>query len=189
MRCIQFLLVLGLLASLSGCDNGKSKAARDNGAGDQQHGNNPNSPKPSPVKIVEGTQDLIFQRPTQDESEFKNIMNLAVTEGERAYFSFKYAPDEDGTFYFTLDQVRLFPKDCKNTSTDRRYKMEVYWQRIQGNQRVVVKKFSPNIDDFDYQRGNKYVLTYALMDLKEFADCKSVTLKFASFQKNYKTRR
>ncbi|MBS1972389.1 MAG: hypothetical protein JSU04_18940 [Bdellovibrionales bacterium] len=187
MRCFQFLLVLGLLASLSGCDNGKSKAARDNGSGGQQS-NNPNSPKPSPAKIVEGTRDLIFQRPTQDESEFMNIMNLGVSEGERAYFSFKYAPDEDGTFYFTLEQVRLYPKDCKNTG-DHKYTMEIYWQRVQGNQRVVLKKFSPNIDDFDYQRGNKYILTYALMDLKQFADCQSVTLKFATFQKNYKTQK
>lgn len=185
MRFIKFILVLGLLASLSACDSSKSKMARDNGADEKP---DTPSPKPSPAKIVEGTQDLLFQRPTQEESEFKNIMNLAVAEGERAYFSFKYAPDEDGTFYFTLDQVRLFPKDCTSTA-DRRYTMEVYWQRIQGNQRVVLKKFSPNIDDFDYQRGNKYVLTYALMDLKQFADCKSVTLKFATFQKNYKSKK
>ncbi len=181
---MEFFLVLSLLASLvSACNVGKGRYARGNGADEKP--NNP-SPKPLPAKVVEGMQDLIFQRPTHEESEFKNIMNLGVSEGERAYFSFKYAPDEDGTFYFTLDQVRLTLKGCKN-SENRSYQMGVYWQLIQGDQRVVLKKFSPNIDDFDYDRGNKYILTYALMDLKEFADCQSVTLKFASFQKNYKT--
>lgn len=185
MKLTKFVFITGLLLSLVACDNNTMKEARENGGG-----KGPDKPvtKPTPGKIVEDFATLKFQRPTQDVNEFLNVMNLPVSEGDRAYFSFSYAPGEDGTFYFTLDQVRLYPKDCSNP-VDRSYKMEVHWQRIQGNERVKVKQFNPNIDDFDFQRGNKYILTYALMDLKEFADCKSVTLKFASFLKNYKSRR
>lgn len=186
MKLIKFVLVMGLLGSLVGCNNSNFKEARDNGGGKKT---DPKPVvKPSPGKIVEDFATLKFQRPNPDVNDYLNVMNLPVSEGDRAYFSFSYAPGDDGTFYFTLDQVRLFPKDCTKAA-DRSYKMEVYWQRIQGNQRVLVKQFNPNIDDFDFQRGNKYILTYALVDLKDFADCKSVTLKFASFLKNYKYKR
>lgn len=186
MKFLKYVLVSGLLLSLAACDNGTSKVARENGGG----GKDPKPVvKPTPSKIVEDFATLKFQRPTEVETDFLNVMNLPVSEGDRAYFSFTYAPGDDGTFYFTLAQVRLLPKDCTKP-VDRSYKMEIYWQRVQGNQRVLVKQFNPNIDDFDFQRGNKYILTYALMDLKkEFADCKSVTLKFASFLKNYKNKR
>lgn len=182
MRLVKATLMAMLLAALGACSGAQNKTARDGGG---HTGNNaPTESKPVTGKVIEKIQNLQFQKPTHDESQYLNVMNIDFTGGDRAYYTFLYAPGDDGTFYFTLDQARLLLQDCTK-DVSRSYTMEVYWQRAQGGQRVLVKRFNPSIDDFQFQRGNTYYLTYALMDLKQFSDCKSATLKFATFMKNY----
>ncbi|HEY8271394.1 MAG TPA: hypothetical protein VIG33_10945 [Pseudobdellovibrionaceae bacterium] len=193
MRCKEFSLLLkmlgivGMTFALTACsgNNGQSKSARDTGFNPDNGDDSTHKPDPATGKIVEKFKALQFQKPTQEEAEFLNSMELDLTAGDRAFFSFSYAPDEEGTFYFSLAQARLHLQGCKK-APDRSYKMRIFWQQIQGKKRVIVKEFSPNIESFDFRAGNKYILSYALMDLKEFSDCQSATLKFASFLKNYK---
>ncbi|MGZ3796707.1 MAG: hypothetical protein ACXWRE_07305 [Pseudobdellovibrionaceae bacterium] len=182
MKLIRFILLLGMISTLMACGVGNpSKTARDWG---DRAGGGDNSRKPDEGKTVEKIKALQFQKPTQEEAEFLNIMDLDLTTGERAFFSFSYAPEDNGTFFFSLAQARLHLLGCSKTP-DRKYKMQILWQQVQPKGRVIVKQFSPNIDSFDFKAGGKYILSYVLTDLKEFSDCHGATLKFASFLKNY----
>lgn len=179
--------MLGMISALTACsaNSSQSKTARDMG-GQPGKGNEPTQkPEPTPAKIIEKFKALQFQKPTQDEAEFLNTMELDLTKVDRALFSFSYAPDEDGTFYFSLAQARLHLQTCTKP-VNRSYKMRIFWQQVQGSGRVVLKEFSPNIDSFDFKAGGQYLLSYMLMDLKEFSDCQAATLKFAAFLKSYK---
>lgn len=170
--------VIGLLGA---CSPQTSLSARENGdATDPDKGSN--SPKPD---INEKIRVLEFQSPTTDEADFLNSMELDVTEYDQAYFTFSHAPDENNSFYFTLAQTRLHLKSCTK-SEDRKLTVRIVWQEVQNNKRVIIKEFSPNITEFEFKKGRKYYLTYALTNLKELADCKSAKLTFASFLKNYK---
>jgi hypothetical protein len=184
MNIKAFFIVIGLVAALTACDidGNPAKVARDNGGSD---GGDPSKkPDPIPAKVVEKIQALYLQEPTHVEADFLNVMDLDLTTGDRALFSFSYAPGEDGILYFTFAQARLHLHECTK-SPDRSYQLRIFWRQAQGNKYVILKEFSPNIDSFEFKAGGQYRLSYALMDLKEFSDCKSATLKFASFLKNY----
>jgi hypothetical protein len=185
MKIKEFFMMLGMVSILMGCNinSSQSKSARANGYSPGDH--SPQKPDPTPAKIVEKIKALQFQRPTQEETEFLNIMDLDLTAGDRALFSFSYAPDKDGTFYFSLAQTRLHLQGCTK-SGNRKYKLRIFWQQVQAEKRVVLKEFKPNIDSFAFKAGGQYLLSYALMDLKEFSDCQVATLKFASFLQDYK---
>ena len=187
---IKFVfLVLGMVAGLTACsiNTQPTKAARDNGGGIGKASDPTTKPDPitTPAKVNEKMKVLQLQKPTQIEDEFLNVMDLDVTGAERALFSFSYAPDDSGTLFFTLAQARLHLQGCTK-APDRTYSARIFWQQVVGDKRVIVKEFTPNVDTFDFKKGQSYILSYALMDLKEFSDCKSATLKFASFLKNYK---
>jgi len=185
MTLTKIISIFGLLLALGACTNNSEKEARPNG-GPQGPGN-PNKPTPPVVKVIEKFRDapLLFQKPTLTESEFLNVLDLEFGDAQRAYFSFKYAPDEDGTFYFTLAQVRLHLQECKTPGADPKYKMAVYWQHVQDGKRVIEKEFSPSIEDYSFKKGQQYILTFSILDLKDVADCKGAVLKFATFKKNF----
>jgi len=184
---VAFTFVFGL----SACNTNISpKAARD-------HGNNPGKKtdpgkKPDPIdknpvegKDIEKTAALQTQKPTQDEASFLNIMTIEFNGEGRAFFTFAYAPSDDGSLFFALDQARIHMNGCTKPQ-DRTVDFAVYWYVMKDTKRVLDSIFEPSITEFYFVEKKKYLLSYVLTDLKQFADCKSVTLKFASFRKDYK---
>lgn len=187
MNIKALVLAVWLLLGLSACHSGSQPmTARDNpDAPTGGKGPNQGKPDPNQGKLLEKVKALQLQRPTLNEADFLNLMDLDFNGEDRALFSFSYAPEENGSLFFSRDQVRLYLKDCTK-STEREAKIQVYWQEVQGDKRRIVGVFKDSIHEFEFTSGNKYILSYVLMDLKEFADCKSATLKFAAFLKNYK---
>jgi hypothetical protein len=176
-----------MAAALTACDvdGSQIKAARENGSGPGKADDPAKKPQPPPAKLVEKTKALQFQKPTLEAADFLNTMELDLTTADRALFNFSHAADADGTFFFSLAQTRLHLQACSKPE-DRSYKLRIFWSQVEGTKRTVLKEFTPSIDSFDFKAGGNYLLSYVLMDLKEFADCKAATLNFAAFLKNYK---
>jgi hypothetical protein len=172
-----------LTGSLSGCDTGhESLEGRQSGGGpdDGKQGDE----KPKPV-IVEALRPLLLQKPTLSEEHFLNVMQLKFGEADQAAFTFTFAPLRDGSLYFTNIQSRLHLEGCTKDA-ERVATFNVVWQEDLGTSRKRLKDFGADITEYLYEKGKKYMLTYALVNLKgELADCKSATLKFAAFDRNY----
>lgn len=188
MNIKVFVFIAGVLLGLAACNQGTNpmvarKTPQDpNG----KTGDENKKPEPLPGKLAEKFKALQLQRPTLNESEYLNAMELEFGDADRALFSFSYAPDEDGSLFFTLAQVRLHLSGCTKDEK-RTAKIGVFWQEVQKNQRKVLDSLVGNVQEFQFRSGRQYLLSYVLMDLKkEFADCKSANLKFASFLKNYR---
>lgn len=136
-------------------------------------------------KINEKLIALILQVPTTVESEFLNVMDLDLTNAEKALFSFSYAPEKNGVLYFSLAQSRLHIQGCANNE-ERDFDANVFWYEVTGNKRVFLKKLDHDITAFQFSGGKRYILSYALLDLKkDFSDCKAANLKFAAFLQDY----
>lgn len=163
----------------------KSVSGRSNSGAPKNDGTN-TKPDPLPGKIVEKVQALQLQYPTMTESEFLNNMEIEFGDADRAVYSFKYAPDDNGSLFFTLAQVRFNLIGCTQ-DVNRSATIKVFWQEIEKGQRKIVSSLKGSIQEFEFRGGYEYMLSYVLMDLKkDFADCKSANLKFAAFAKNYK---
>jgi len=175
-------------AAMTACHpGGAALSSRDGGAGPGKTAPPPVVQKPDPTsgKIIEKIVALQLQKPTTNESEFLNNMELDFGDAEKALFSFSYAPDADGLLYFSLQQSRLHLNGCTKTS-DHKYKMNIFWQENLGTKREVLEVFTPSITGFHFKSGHKYILSYTLLDLKnDLPDCKSATLNFAAFLQNY----
>lgn len=169
-----------------GCnaDLGPSLEARGHHEGSKKQEEN-KKPAPNPDKIIEKIKALQFQAPPLDDTEFLNVMQLDLTEKEKeqANFTFSLSADEDGIFYFSTDWARFLLQECTK-DVKREYKATVTWHEVQkGGRRELLKIFKPRIDSFSFRKGHQYYFTYTLLDLKEFADCKAATLKFAAYYK------
>lgn len=186
MNTILCALTLMSFLCLAACDKPPQAMAgrkiplpADQGDGSQQ------KPDPKSGKYIEKIQALQVQYPTQDEKEFLNSMELPFNGEEKALYSFSYAPDTNGSLYFSMAHTRLLLHSCSKP-VERTVKVRVYWQEVKNDKRQVLDTFKGSIHEFLFSGGKRYILSYVLMDLKEFSDCKSATLKFASFLKNYK---
>jgi hypothetical protein len=190
---MKFLFVAAAFVfGLSACNTNISpKAGRDLGGNPAKQEDPAKKPDPADTAIpvvgkdLEKTAALQTQKPTSLEAEFMNIMTLEFKGEERAFFTFAYAPADEGSLYFSLDQARMHMNGCTKPE-DRTADFAIYWYEVKGGKRVLVSVFEPNITEFYFMPKRKFLLSYVLTDLKQFADCKSVTLKFASFRKDYK---
>lgn len=182
---MKMLFVMAFaICTLGACVNQTSLSARENDGAPDSGKEDGKHESPKGI-VIEKFRALQLQPPTLDEADFLNTMEMEfdVTKHDRAYFTFSHTPDENGSLYFLLAQTRLHFQSCKKTD-EREVTVRIFWQEVQGNKRVLVKEFSPNITEFEFKKGKKYYLTYALMDLKQLADCKAAKLSFATFPKN-----
>lgn len=184
-RSVVFASLVGFASlSLIGCNQGDQSLTAGGSGGDRDVGGG-GSEKPRP-DIVEGKRPLLLQRPTHDESKFHNVMRLEFGKNDQAAFSFTFAPEKAGSLYFTNIQSRLHLEGCKK-DVKRVVTFNVVWQEeLENFPRKRIKDFEPDITEYEFAAGKKYVFTYALVKLKEeLADCEAATVRFAVFQKNY----
>lgn len=181
---VAMVLVGTAVFSLAGCNHDDTLTANPTA------GPTPNTgqeEKPDPAKVVEKKRGLVLQKPTLTESEFTNVMQLVFGDAEKASFAFTYAPDKTGSLFFTNAQSKLSLEECTE-STKRKLKYNIFWQEDTGTTRTNLKAYTPDITEYPFVAGKKYLLRFVLLDLKgEAADCKSATLKFAVFAQNYNT--
>jgi hypothetical protein len=183
-RCVIFWGAF--MMAVVGCEQKPGLTGRDSSGG----GTAPTSPNPekptdpnSDAKKVEKMGLLQFQPPTQVPEEFLNVQRLVFSDEDQAWFSFIYDAKTDGSFFFLTNQVTL-KLDCKSSSET--YKYDVVWQEIQETKRIALEHFKPNVTEYIFKSNKRYVLSYVLQDLKkDFPGCKSATLKFATFQKQF----
>ncbi|WP_413290555.1 hypothetical protein [Bdellovibrio sp. HCB337] len=185
MNIKALILIAWVLLGLTACNNGEKPMTARTGTNGQKPDNGSQKPDPTPAKLVEKVAALQLQKPTQVESEFLNVMDIEFGDADRAVYSFKYAPGDNGSLFFSLAQVRLLLKECTKDA-NRTVTARIFWQEVKQGKRSIIDVLKDSVEEFEYRAQDEYILSYVLMDLKkELSDCKSATLKFASFPKKF----